>query len=145
MISREEIFEFSKKVLQVLQSLGFFEGKPPMVEGFDVELSDGAELADRNYRSAFSVASNGVPVIVVKKDFSLCEPDDLYGLIHETIHIAQVMKGDYVCSFNKQVLWKGGIYKSLDGLHPDYFDERLQPWEAEAEEMVPLVFAQLGK
>ncbi|MDC7708661.1 hypothetical protein [Vogesella indigofera] len=144
MSTREEVFEFSKMVINTLQLMGFFEGKLPKISGFDVVFSEGFDLAEKNYAAAFYVGGEGVPAIVLKKGFSLGEPDDLHCLVHESIHIAQVMKGDYVYSVNGQVLWKGEIYQSLDGAHPDYFDEYLQPWEFEVKEITPKVIAQLA-
>ncbi len=49
-------------------------------------------------------------------------------MAHECVHIAQMLKGDYV-PLDETSVWKGMEVDNLPDHHPDYLE---QPWEAEA-------------
>lgn len=68
--------------------------------------------------------------MVLSEDFSL--ERDIDALIHESIHLAQIAKGEWVpgCGDGTSI-WKGKKYKNLPSTHEQYSEE--QPWEKETQ------------
>lgn len=58
----------------------------------------------------------------------------IWALPHESVHLAQVCKGDLIQQKGKTI-WRGKEYTVLNADHPDYFSPDLQPWEAEAKSL----------
>jgi hypothetical protein len=83
-------------------------------------------LDSLNFEAAASIDDVGRPTIIFKSRFSL---RTVFAIPHESIHIAQICKGDYV-PFKGFSLWRGNQYTNLTADDPNYFIQ--QPWEEEA-------------
>ena len=124
-------------VIQALQQLGFFEHKPKVTRWhlrWDREI-----LSSKGFRAA-ATADGENPVIVLSENFSL--ENDIDVLIHESIHLAQIIKGDLVPGYGDGIsIWKGKKYNNLPPTHEWYFEE--QPWEEEVRNIFPNVFTKM--
>lgn len=113
------------QVIQALGELGFFEGKS-VKAGWHL-VWNGNELSKRGLRAA-ATAHGADPVMVLPEDFSF--ERDIEALIHESIHLAQIAKGDFVPGYGDETAtWKGKKYNVLPSDHERYFED--QPWEEE--------------
>ena len=63
----------------------------------------------------------------------------MFLIAHETVHLAQICKGDFIPLYGFSI-WKGQEYVLLPPDHPDY---SAQPWEAEANELSPVLLEYL--
>jgi len=116
-------------VIQALQQMGFFESNPISV-GWHLRW-DGQTLSSRGFRAAATAHGND-PVMLLPEDFNLEKDIDV--LIHESIHLAQIAKGDFVPGGGDgTAIWKGKKYHILPSDHERYFEE--QPWEEEAQNL----------
>jgi len=61
-------------------------------------------------------------------------------IIHEATHVAQICRGDLVSLRGRGHEWCGERHDGCDAEDPAYLD---QPWEIEAEEMVPRLISML--
>jgi hypothetical protein len=125
-------------VFYALQSLGFFK-EEPRIKGFEL-IRDPLQGIDQGFRAAASVL-NGTPIMILGKDLDVKE--DHIAIVHEAIHIAQIVKGDL--SFEggcEEVTWKGRRYKTLPVHDKNYFIN--QPWEKEADELLLSVLEKIA-
>ena len=113
-------------IIGALDKLGFFERVPPAVQ-WRIDWND-EKLAAQGLRAAATLEGQN-PVLLLSRQFRLAT--GICDLIHEAIHMAQIIKGDLVPGFNDgTVLWKGQCYQKVPPSDPHYMDS--QPWEAEA-------------
>ena len=125
-------------VIRALQSIGFFSEKP-RVTVWRIRF-DTLSLSREGYRAAATVERE-CPLMVLPQDFRL--ENDIEALIHESIHLAQILKGDLVpgCG-DGTMIWKGQKYNKLPATHERYFDD--QPWEEESRRLCPIVRKKLS-
>lgn len=97
---------------------------------------DNKRLSRQGFRAA-ATADGLTPVMLLATSFTL--EQDIDALIHESIHLAQIMKGDLVPGYGDgTMIWKGKRYPCLPAGDKAYLND--QPWEAEAAELLaPLV------
>jgi hypothetical protein len=82
------------------------------------------------------------PVMVLATSFTL--EQDIDALIHESIHLAQIMKGDLVPGYRDATMtWKGKRYACLPAGDERYFID--QPWESEATDLIPPVVERMAR
>jgi hypothetical protein len=118
-------------VIDALRQMNFFEGNSmPVV--WHLRWNSKA-LSSRRFRAA-ATAHGNEPVMVLPEDFNL--ERDIAALIHESIHLAQIAKGDFVPGYGDgTAIWKGQRYNILSSGHDRYFKD--QPWEEEAQNIFP--------
>lgn len=126
-------------VIRSLQLIGFFE-QAPRVTGWHLRWEK-EKLAKLNFRAA-ATAEGEYPVMILSDDF--CLEKDIDALIHESIHLAQMIKGDYEPGYGDGIsTWKGKAYHNLPSNHERYFED--QPWEAEVRRIFPIVVKKMNE
>src|SRR5260370_15596198 len=126
-------------VIRSLQVIGFFE-EIPRVTGWHLRW-DKQRLSRLDFRAA-ATAEGEYPVMILSEDF--CLERDLDALIHESIHLAQIIKCDFEPGYGDGIsTWKGRKYHNLPANHERYFED--QPWEDEAQELFPSIVKKMSE
>lgn len=95
------------------------------------------KLQRKQFGGAASLDSINRPVVYLSPQLNI---EGLMVVIaHEAVHLAQICRGDYFPSYGFSI-WKEQEYVLLSADDPNYSD---QPWEAEANELSPVLFAHL--
>jgi len=90
------------------------------------------KLEDSGLLAGTSIDRNNRPFIAYRSKISM--KDLIKAIPHESIHLAQIRKGDYE-PLSGYSIWKGKKYINLNCDDPNYFSAEHQPWEAEAKSL----------
>ena len=121
-----------------LYEISFFDTVPEVVR-LQVQWND-AKLSSLDYKCAATIEEDIVKIIL-RSNFDLDR--DIDAIIHESIHLAQMLKGDLVPGFGDgTMMWKKETYQRLPANDERYFQN--QPWEAEANEVLPLLIKKIN-
>jgi len=86
-------------------------------------------LANSGFVAGASIDNVGRPVMAYASNLSV--QAIIYAIFHESVHLAQICKQDYVPGKGVSI-WKGIEKKNLPHDDPNYFSLDYQPWEHEA-------------
>lgn len=129
-----------KACLQYLIDIGFIN--PEDFEGriIDTRCDMNERLSEKGFYAAASIDDIGRPVLIYNIEHRM--RDLACAIAHESIHIAQICKGDWE-PFQGYSEWKGKKYTNLAASDPNYNSPEHQPWEAEVYKLEEKVIAYL--
>ncbi|GHD57108.1 hypothetical protein [Jeongeupia chitinilytica] len=125
------IEQFVNEIIRMLQLHEFFQESP---QYFHWKIIENTALLHDLQAAAAATCIDNTPTMILANDWDLeC---DSYAIAHETIHLAQILKGDLVPipHDGANVMWKGKKFRILNGDAEDYYSA--QPWEGEAREFL---------
>ena len=96
-----------------------------------------AKSDSKRMAGAATLDDNNHPVVYLSPRLTV--EGLIFVIAHEVVHLAQICKGDFVPLYGFSI-WKGQEYVLLPPDHPDY---SAQPWEAEANELSPMLLEYL--
>lgn len=118
--------------LQKLIEMGMVE-REQVTGTWYVEFNE-AKSESKRMAGAATLDDSNHPVVYLSPRINSLEGLK-FVIAHETVHLAQICKGDFIPLYGFSI-WKGEEYVLLPPDHPEY---SAQPWEAEADGLIPML------